>query len=588
MAAKKQSDPKSIINCHTHIFTGDHVPPFLARSILPWPLYYLFPVTLVIAGFRFYYRTIGDWRFMPWYKRLIHLRQQINSFIKRYGIVQMLYLLIGGFLTISVFFVVFDAITAISAAPSGISTKVENFRQFLDNRQLLYIPQSGWGKLLLTFLVFLFFKPGRNLLFFLLEGIWSFLKVIPGKEGNALLQRYINLGRFSFYKTQSRIFGRLQNQYPEGTGFVVLPMDMAYMGAGKPKVPYAQQMEELAGIKAQKKHQNDFFPFVFVEPRRMVEEGKIQFDYEVLDGKVQLKDCFIKTYLETHKFNGIKIYPALGYYPFEEVLLPLWKYAADHQIPILTHCIKGSIYYRGRKLRAWDQHPIFEQSMGRGQYQPLQLPQLANNKYSLNFTHPLNYLCLLEEQLLRRLVAKAKDDRIRELFGFVDADTPMASNLSHLKLCFGHFGGDDQWARFYERDRDNWSSQLIRNPDRGVSFYTVSDNQLSPGKLEQIWRYADWYTIICSMMLQYPNIYGDLSYIIHNPDIEPLLKQTLSNASLRDRVLFGTDFYVVRNHKSEKNMLGDVLSYLSPTSMDQIARNNPSVFLQTDLQEPIA
>jgi len=160
--------------------------------------------------------------------------------------------------------------------------------------------------------------------------------------------------------------------------------------------------------------------------------------------------------------------------------------------------------------------------------------------------------------------------------------------LSHLKLCFGHFGGDDQWARFYERDRDNWSSQLIRNPDRGVSFYTVSDNQLSPGKLEQIWRYADWYTIICSMMLQYPNIYGDLSYIIHNPDIEPLLKQTLSNASLRDRVLFGTDFYVVRNHKSEKNMLGDVLSYLSPTSMDQIARNNPSVFLQTDLQEPIA
>lgn len=31
-----------IINCHAHIFTGDHVPPYLAKSIIVAPFYKLF------------------------------------------------------------------------------------------------------------------------------------------------------------------------------------------------------------------------------------------------------------------------------------------------------------------------------------------------------------------------------------------------------------------------------------------------------------------------------------------------------------------------------------------------------------------
>ncbi|MBK9961224.1 MAG: hypothetical protein IPP06_07755 [Saprospiraceae bacterium] len=57
----------------------------------------------------------------------------------------------------------------------------------------------------------------------------------------------------------------------------------------------------------------------------------------------------VKEYIEINKLNGFKIYPALGYYPFDEELLLLWKYAADHQIPIMTHVIKGTVFYRDRK-----------------------------------------------------------------------------------------------------------------------------------------------------------------------------------------------------------------------------------------------
>ena len=59
----------------------------------------------------------------------------------------------------------------------------------------------------------------------------------------------------------------------------------------------------------------------------------------------------------------------------------------------------------------------------------------------------------------------------------------------------------------------------------------------------------------------------------------PLLKQTLQNPGLRGKVLYGTDFFVVRNHKSDKNMLADMMGGLAVEDFDVIARENPRKFL---------
>jgi hypothetical protein len=45
-------------------------------------------------------------------------------------------------------------------------------------------------------------------------------------------------------------------------------------------------------------------------------------------------------------------------------------------------------------------------------------------------------------------------------------------------------------------------------------------------------------------------------------------------------VLFGTDFYVVRNHKSDKQMLAEVMGGLETAEFDQIAVVNPKKYLQ--------
>ncbi len=119
-------------------------------------------------------------------------------------------------------------------------------------------------------------------------------------------------------------------------------------------------------------------------------------------------------------------------------------------------------------------------------------------------------------------------------------------------------GGEDEWAQFFEKDRTNYGHQLIQHPNQGIDFLKTNGKTVQ-GKPEQLWKTADWYSIICSLMLQHKNVYADISYILHGDlEIMPLLRSTLQHPILKTRVLYGSDFFVVRNHKSDKNMLADI------------------------------
>jgi hypothetical protein len=594
------SEPKQpIINCHTHVFTGDHVPPWLAKTFLTWPLYYLLPLGGIVKLFRLWFRGPGDWKYMTWYKTIARALNNIKGFLSKNFILTGSKWIVTAFLTIHSFFIIYDWVSGIlSAQPNSWTKWIERARQWLTEKNILWPIQSIALQILIVVLVLLFIPSGRNLILFLAKKLWSFMGKLPGKNTKELIKRYLTIGRHAFHKRQSDTFARLRKQYPPGSGFVVLPMDMEYMNAGglKKESRYRQQMADLAEIKND--HPNSFYPFVFADPRRFVpvekeinyqEADKEYFNYSIqtdAGGRktVLLSDCFIKDLVEGHQFSGFKIYPALGYYPFDEKLLPLWKYAADNNLPVLTHCIRGTIYYRGRKKREWYEHPLFEEFAGKGDnnqdiFKPLLLPQRQNMDFSVNFTHPLNYLCLLEETLLRELIGRSKDQKLKDLFGYKDPKTKLSSDLSALKLCFGHFGGEDEWKRFLEKDRDNFSTKILELPDRGLDLLNDAEGVRSKTKTEQVWKGADWYTIICSLMLQKPNVYADISYILHDAAIAPLLKQTLTNTKLRQKVLYGTDFYVVRNHKSDKELLADMMAVLDTEEFDQIARTNPRKFL---------
>jgi Zn/Cd-binding protein ZinT len=603
-----------VINCHTHIFTGDHVAPLLAKSIVKWPLYYLVNFKWVFYYFRKRYKKSGKDTFGGAGNLKERKKFENNRKFRKRIILYSVYTIVGLYLTVQSIDILCHWVYAMPEKPGWPIRLLIKVHDFFGRIYLLLDIKQIWLQAIIISAVFLFYKSGRNLLWTFAKMAFSILRKIPGKKTKELFERYLTIGRFTFHTRQSRTLSDLEGQYADGTGFVILPMDMEFMDAGIPTKTYKEQMQELAEIKAGREN---IYPFVFVDPRRIEKEGKEYFDYTVEGGKVVLQKCFIKDYIEGHivknekgkdlgfaKFSGFKIYPALGYYPFHPLLLPLWKYAEQEGLPILTHCVRGPMYFRGKKERAWDYHPIFQELIqpvtGRDatedDFTNLLLPQTKNDEFCANFTHPMNYLCLLKKEFFLTALEIAyneADDEVKKklerLFGYTKAEgaTPAAVTtwLKDLKICFGHYGGGDEWFNYFEKDRFNHSAQVTGRPDFGIDFLFqlrkgVSTNERSWGKPEQLWKYTDWYSIISSMMLQHDNVYADISYILHaDAEILPLLKQTLQNPCLRKKVLYGTDFYVVRNHKSDKNMLADMMGGLSVEDFDVIARENPVKFL---------
>ena len=156
--------------------------------------------------------------------------------------------------------------------------------------------------------------------------LWLFEKFIPhsNKDAAARTGRFLARGAF---EGQAKVFEYVQMQYPSGTRFIVLPMDMEFMGAGKPEVPYEAQLKELAEMRD--RSNGAVIPFCAVDPRRpnVVEE--------------------FQRWHKEYEIKGVKLYPNLGYYPDDPALLEIYAYCEKEQLPIMAHCSTGGVHMAG-------------------------------------------------------------------------------------------------------------------------------------------------------------------------------------------------------------------------------------------------
>ena len=587
---------KPFINTHTHIFTDKNIAPNIAKTFIPWPFYLFLNIRLVFWLFKGYKKLKKGFK---------GVKEAQNKFLAAYRstpIIRELDKVLSIWITAHV--VGFIIRWSNSESINGWLDKVLDFLSGLNLDFLVFGKISNLGKgLFILFMLFLYPKVSGYLLG-LAKKLISSLKVLPSKNMLKFIQRYLTIAEFAKYKTQKSIFDRLIKMYEPGSKIVVLPMDMEYMKAGQPKQSYLDQLEELKGvIDKEQTNVDSLIPFLFVDPRRIRNENKDKvkqpfFDWEMVDkevnGKiirtVKLKQSVVRDCLEGNSmdgtlsgyFKGIKLYPALGYYPFDHDLLPLYVYCVQNDIPITTHCIEGTIFYRGRIKRSWLHHPVFKDNKGN----PLETPVKTNQELQINFTHPLNYLVLLEPELLADHIKEAKDNRIKELFGYSEKDHSIQKDLKLLKVNLAHYGGKDEWMRYLEGDRKDASAELIEQPKEGMNLIQPKVPKKDALNLNSIpahliYNKIEWFSIISSLMLQYENMYADISYILHSEEVKPLLYQVLhTNPDLSKKILFGTDFFVVRNHKSEKELFADLFSFLGEEKMDIIARENPDRFLQ--------
>ncbi len=641
---------KKLINVHTHVFTGNYVPPYLAKTIIPWPFYFLINTGWIVSLFKRYYsikykKEFGnakteDEKAKLWSAIFAKRRKDRRKVNTRFFISSRWYLsiplkIIFTWLSVVGALFIIDFVVGLGNIKANYLDTIVSIKQWLSDHHLFFDLQPIF-KIVWILGVLFYIKISRQIIFFILKNILPIIKKLINKNALELLGRYYQIGRFALYGTQHRVALRALHQLPANSAIVMLPMDMEFMGAGKSKPgreflkaksdllskgwtnedfadSYKLQMRELWEFvkhSDEKKPKSEYYPFVFLDPRRIATEGKSFFDYDIVNDRMELKPCFIKTYIEQRNFSGFKIYPALGYYPFDEHLLPIWRYAVENNIPIMAHCVVGVIYYRGSKKKEWNYHPIFQEETAPKKYEPMLLPEAKSKDFQINFTHPMNYLCLLEEDLFKQVLKSlAPNSEVRKLFGYNEEENTVKFNLSKLKFCLAHFGGAEEWTRYMEQDRVNSSQRLMRNPKEAINFMHNAKGNFSWYKLSDLWKNGDWYSIICSMMIDYKNVYADLSYIISNPSIYPLLKYTLEKGEdyenehqnylqepspnkkalhytgknkLRSRVLFGTDFYVVRNHNSDKELFVETKALLTEEEFDLIARENTHNYLSNE------
>jgi predicted TIM-barrel fold metal-dependent hydrolase len=327
---------------------------------------------------------------------------------------------------------------------------------------------------------------------------WFKIKVSQLRQMNGFLIGTLNvLARITFRnKKFKRIaaFGKLglgtdqleQYEYlidyyenkGESFRFVVLPMDMENMGAGSISSPLTTQLYELIVMRQNPKLANKILPFLPIDPRRK----------EFKDDEDVLK--FVKFYFEKYGFIGIKLYPALGYMPFDKKLFKMYDWCIKNNVPIMTHCIAGVTHWQGDMSnwqammpkdvpgfvpdKEWNELPAKDKLKRRDLFQN-------------NFTQPQNYKTLVQE-----------------------LDKADIKNANQLKICFGHFGMESN----------------------------------------------DWFNDCKNLIAEFDNFYADISYVIADKKLIKNIREVCGNAfEQKNKVLFGTDFFVVSKEKEENEIL---------------------------------
>ena len=91
--------------------------------------------------------------------------------------------------------------------------------------------------------------------------------------------------------------------------------------------------------------------------------------------------------------------------------------------------------------------------------------------------------------------------------------------------------------------------------------------------------FYNWFIIIKDMIKKYDNFYTDIAFTLNNEKYFPLLKLLLQDDTIRHKILFGSDYYMVETKSLENNFNIDLRAYLGEYLFELISELNPKKFL---------
>jgi uncharacterized protein len=291
-------------------------------------------------------------------------------------------------------------------------------------------------------------------------------RVSSTPDRKTALGPYAQILDTSYSLDQEKVFEIVRGFYPHGTRCVVLPMDMTQMNAGAVRTSIADQHAEIARLRD--RFPDTVIPFAAVDPRH---PGIVKSTIELI---------------EQHGFRGLKLYPPIGYHPYDTRLHDLYAYANEHHLPLLSHCSRpASVQYRDAPTAEMRRDP-------------------ENNNAPLN---------LSRKAVLTR-------------FTRPDAYLPILTNFPNIRVCLAHFGGAPDWSRYLNRpwistaphDDDNWLArilQLVKSGEHHPNLWTDIAYTLFAD---------DEYVYLLRALLADPNVrarvLGSDFYVVEHAELE--------------------------------------------------------------------
>lgn len=384
-------------------------------------------------------------------------------------------------------------------------------------------------------------KVGKKLI-----GLLAWLGAKKDSNKRKEFDKYIAFLNVGTTGSQHEIFKKAFDvglTYDHAVRLVGLTLNMDYMDSKSSmnQISFETQLAQVKDIK--RYYPSNFFPFLGIDPRHRAGDELVQWARPFFENGVkQQASGKVFPY-----FSGLKLYPALGFFPFDPRLEELYRYAERHQLPIITHCTRSGSQYVGEKI----EHLIPPN--------PLRIELTGNETVAASF-HSI-------DQRIATYYAKQwiKDnklgdhDKACDLFGHPENYVVLLEKFPTLKICLAHMGGSNEI--------------LTGKPTGELKEIREVDTKL-------------WFDTISEMMVHYPNMYTDISYTVSDFTNVNLLERVKTlmqtpdqyGGLLADRVLFGTDFFMTEQEAREADLYKIAQQQLSPW-FDKITRSNPQRFL---------
>ena len=351
------------------------------------------------------------------------------------------------------------------------------------------------------------------------------------------ISRFMAFTKIGAERSQDDVFQlalKAGKQYDASVRLIGLTLNMDHMDS-EPSSPlsyknYTTQLEEIKNIK--RSSPEHFFPFLCIDPRHKSGSGLRDW---VRD---QLTDGFEHKGKLYRYFYGLKIYPALGFFPFDPALEEVYAYAEEYGIPIMTHCTRGGSQYIGKHIE---------------QLIPKEPKILLSTQTAADaFKEIKDRIREYYEKGWIKNNAFGDNDKACDLFTHPQNYIPVLEKFPKLKICIAHMGGEGEFYTDDELHYTNWLNQ--RKPKNAFKDLAEIRGIDKERWLDQLQR----------MMHTYLSLYADVSYTVSYFEKDRIVEQLRDFANTPDRkgqllgqrILFGTDFFMTEREKKEGDLYG--------------------------------